>query len=50
MLYGIPPFYNQNQNMMFQLIKDSEVRFPQKPETSFEAKDIILKVKKMNYS
>ena len=44
MLYGIPPFYNQNQNMMFQLIKDSEVRFPQKPETSLEAKDIISKV------
>lgn len=43
-MYGIPPFYSQNQNMMFQLIRDSEVRFPQKPETSPEAKDIILKV------
>ena len=29
---------------MFQLIRDSEVRFPQKPETSPEAKDLILKV------
>ena len=44
MMYGIPPFYNQNQNMMFQLIRDSEVRFPVKPETSPEAKDLILKV------
>lgn len=44
MMYGIPPFYNQNQNMMFQLIKDSDVRFPKNPETSLEAKDIIIKV------
>lgn len=44
MIYGIPPFYNQNQNMMFQLIRDSEVRFPVKPETSPESKDLILKV------
>ena len=44
MIYGIPPFYNQNQNMMFQLIRDSEVRFPKAPETSMEVKDIIIKV------
>ncbi len=44
MLYGIPPFYNKNQSQMFQLIKDSEVRFPQSPVTSTEAKDIITKV------
>ena len=44
MMYGIPPFYNQNQNMMFQLIRDSEVRFPVKPETSPESKDLIIKV------
>lgn len=44
MIYGIPPFYNQNQNMMFQLIRDSEVPFPKVPETSMEVKDIIIRV------
>lgn len=44
MLYGLPPFYNQNQNTMFQLIRDSEVRFPTKPETSDDVKNLILKL------
>ena len=44
MMYGIPPFYNQNQSMMFQMIRDSDVRFPVNPATSEHAKDIILKV------
>lgn len=44
MMFGIPPFYNKNQNMMFQLIRDSEVRFPLKPEASAESKDLVLKV------
>lgn len=44
MMYGIPPFYNQNQSMMFQMIRDSDVRFPVNPATSEHAKDIILKL------
>lgn len=42
MLYGMPPFYNRNQNMMFQLISESEVRFPPNPQISPEAKDLII--------
>lgn len=30
---------------MFKLIKDGELKFPEKPETSREAKDFITKVK-----
>ena len=44
MLYGLPPFYSQNQNTMFQLIRDADVRFPTKPETSEDVKDLILKL------
>lgn len=43
-MIGIPPFYHQNQNMMFQLIRDSEVRFPNQIALSQEAKDFISKV------
>ncbi len=44
MLFGLPPFYSQNQNTMFQLIRDADVRFPTKPEISEEVKDLILKL------
>lgn len=44
MLYGLPPFYHQNQNTMFNLIRDSDVRFSSKIETSDEVKDLILKL------
>ena len=44
MLYGLPPFYNTNQNLMFQLIRDSDVKFPSKPETSEDVKDLIMKL------
>jgi len=44
LMIGIPPFYHQNQNMMFQLIRDSEVRFPSQINLSPEAKDFISKV------
>ena len=44
MMVGIPPFYNQNQSLMFQLIRDSEVKFPSKPPLSDNAKDIIKKL------
>lgn len=44
MMYGLPPFYNKNQTIMFKLIKEGELRFPEKPEVSKEAKDLITKL------
>ena len=44
LLVGIPPFYDKNQNLMFSLIKESEVRFPKVIKISEEAKDFISKV------
>jgi hypothetical protein len=44
MMYGLPPFYNKNQTIMFKLIKEGELRFPERPETSKEAKDFISRV------
>lgn len=42
LLYGQPPFYNQNQAIMFNLIKNNPVRFYQKPEISENCKNFIL--------
>jgi serine/threonine protein kinase len=44
MLYALPPFYSQNQALMFERIKLNEVKFPENPVTSPEAKDIIKKL------
>jgi hypothetical protein len=44
MMYGLPPFYNKNQTIMFKLIKEGELRFPDRPETTKEAKDFISRV------
>jgi len=44
MLYGIPPFYNENMDRMFELIRLSEVKFPKKVPISYEARDLITKV------
>ena len=44
MMYGLPPFYNKNQTIMFKLIKEGELRFPDRPETTPMAKDFITKV------
>ncbi len=44
MMYGLPPFYNKNQSVMFKLIKEGELKFPERPETTKEAKDFITKV------
>lgn len=44
MLFGIPPFYNENVDRMYELIKLAELRFPKKIKVSFEALDIIKKV------
>jgi len=44
MLCGIPPFYNDNLEKMYDLIKLSELRFPKRIKLSDEAQDIITKV------
>jgi hypothetical protein len=44
MLCGIPPFYNENLERMYELIKLSDLRFPKKIKISMEAQDIIKKV------
>ena len=44
MMYGLPPFYNKNQTTMFKLIKDGELKFPERPEVSPEGKDFISKL------
>ena len=44
MLVGIPPFYHQNQNFMFQLIKEGEVRFPTQLPIDENVQDLIKKV------
>jgi len=28
MMYGLPPFYNNNQSIMFKLIKEGKLTFP----------------------
>lgn len=44
MMVGIPPFYHNNQMMMFQLIRKAEIRFPAQISVSEEAKDLVRKL------
>jgi len=44
MLCGIPPFYNENLERMYDLIKFAELRFPKKIKISSDAQDIITRV------
>ncbi len=46
MLCGIPPFYNENLERMYELIKLAELRFPKKIVISSDAQDIITKVRR----
>lgn len=54
MVVGIPPFYHQNQMIMFQIIKKSEIKFPSQISISEKMKDLIKKVffflKLLNYN
>lgn len=45
MLNALPPFYHENQEKMYQLIRFSELKFSKKVTISDEAKDLIRKVK-----
>mmetsp|Transcript_31020 Transcript_31020/g.35337 ORF Transcript_31020/g.35337 Transcript_31020/m.35337 type:complete len:459 (+) Transcript_31020:632-2008(+) len=48
MMVGIPPYYNQNVQLMYQLIKHAELRFPSKRPLSADATDIIKKLLNRN--
>ena len=44
MLCGIPPFYCDNTERMFDLITNAELRFPKRIQLSDQAKDLIKKL------
>jgi serum/glucocorticoid-regulated kinase 2 len=44
MLCGIPPFYCDNNEKMYELIIHAELRFPKKIKISEEAKDLLKKL------
>ncbi|KAL4427052.1 hypothetical protein ABPG74_001007 [Tetrahymena malaccensis] len=46
MVIGIPPFFNNNQNVMFQQISEKDVKFPTSTPLSKECMDIILRLLK----
>lgn len=44
MVYGVPPFYNKNQNIMLNWIVTIDPFFPKIITVSDEIKDLISKV------
>ena len=44
MLYGIPPFYNENQNIMYDKITQDKLRFIKISGVSDSAKDLLKKL------
>jgi hypothetical protein len=44
MLCGSPPFYSENLEKMYELIKTSDIKWNKRINISEEAKDIIQKV------
>ena len=48
MLCGLPPFYVENLDKMYEMIKTSSVKFPKRINLSEEAKDIIRKLLEKN--
>ena len=48
MLCGLPPFYVENVDKMYELIKNSSVKFPRRITLSEEAKDVIRKLLEKN--
>ena len=44
MLFGIPPFFCDNQEKMYQLITRADLRFPKKINASDDAKDLLEKL------
>ncbi len=50
MLCGIPPFYNENLERMYELIELAELKFPKKVQISKDAQDIIARLLDKNPS
>lgn len=48
MLCGLPPFYVDNLDKMYDLIKTNPVKFPKRIPLSEEAKDVIRKLLEKN--
>lgn len=48
MLVGIPPFYNENVQLMYELIQHGEIRFPKMNPLSDQARDFITKLLNRN--
>jgi len=46
MIVGLPPYYNNNRNILFQNIRSGPLRIPQ--TMSKEAKDLILNLLNRN--
>lgn len=44
MICGLPPFYNDNLDRMYELIELAEIKFPKKINISKDAQDIICKL------
>ena len=44
MLFGVPPFFNENIEKMYELITKGELRFPKKFQVTEEAKDFLAKL------
>jgi serine/threonine protein kinase len=48
MLCGLPPFYDENMEKMYEMIKNESITFPNKYNLSDDAKDIIKKLLNKN--
>ncbi len=44
LLYGMPPFYSEDLDKMYDLIVYAPLRFPNKVKVSNHAEDLIIKV------
>ena len=47
MLCGIPPYYNDDIERMYELIKFAELKFPKKIKITDSLQDLITKVYKI---
>jgi serum/glucocorticoid-regulated kinase 2 len=48
MMVGIPPFYNQNVQLMYELIQHGDLKFPQRNPLSAPAVDLIQRLLERN--
>lgn len=48
MLFGIPPYFNENVEKMYELIRLADLKFPRRIKISAEAQDLISKLLERN--